>query len=57
MKSKIMSFIVITGNPVDGFQYYGRFSDEPTAIDWADENLSEEDWWVAELINPDRLKE
>lgn len=48
-----MSFIVITGNPVDGFQYYGRFSDEPAAIDWADENLSEEDWWIAELINPD----
>lgn len=40
--------VVISGNPVDGFAYYGPFEDSQTAIASA-ETITEADWWIAEL--------
>ena len=48
-----MSYILIVGNPVDGFKYYGQFSDVDTALNWAEKNLRTEEYWFAELQNPD----
>ena len=51
------NFIVIVGNPVDGFSFYGSFDTESEATDWAgDEYGSMNDWWVAEVI-PTTYKE
>jgi hypothetical protein len=44
--------IIVTGNPVDGFKFFGPFSDREAAVqDWND--LSEGDWWVATVERPD----
>lgn len=42
MKDKI----VVTGNPVDGFHYYGPFSDDEVDVGYFD---FEADWWVAKV--------
>jgi hypothetical protein len=44
-------FILITGNPVQGFQYLGPF-DTHTDAENAGDHLTGGDWWVATL-NPD----
>jgi hypothetical protein len=41
-------YIVVVGDPVDGFEFYGPFNTEPEAIEWAGENLNG-DWWTASL--------
>lgn len=51
-----MDKIIITGNPVNGFTYYGTFSSVDEATDWAGLNLGG-DWWVAELNKPEATKE
>lgn len=38
--------ILITGNPVDGFQYHGPFDSTEDAADWAS-RTQDADWWVA----------
>lgn len=48
-----MSWIVIYGNPQNGFDYTGPFAYPADANDWADENVAREyDWWVAPLQQP-----
>src|SRR5262245_19657920 len=44
-------WIVVTGNPVNGFTFTGPFDDSDAAAEWA-ESLSGEDWWVAEIEPP-----
>jgi hypothetical protein len=39
-------FIVISGNPKDGFTHYGPFDDADQAEEWADENLKDSYWVV-----------
>ena len=43
--------IVITGNPVDGFEYYGPFDSPSQAGDWA-EDLLQQDWWATIVESP-----
>lgn len=43
--------MVCSGNPGDGFSYYGPFDDTTTAENWADREL-DGDWWVIELRKP-----
>lgn len=46
--------VIITGNPVDGFELIGPFDsevDETTLDKYAEGG----DWWVADLIDPNRL--
>lgn len=47
--------IVITGNPISGFAFYGPWSERGDAIDWAQAEV-EADWWIASL-NPARPEE
>jgi len=44
--------MVATGNPVDGFLYYGPFDDFDSAVLWAEEELrgSSDAWWVCDLL-------
>ena len=46
------SFIVIVGDPVDGFRYYGPFDDHDSAVKWAEAELDGERWWVADMEPP-----
>lgn len=48
-----MKWLVIYGNPVDGFRYCGPFDGRGDAFEWADDNVATEyDWWLAELNAP-----
>lgn len=44
--------IVITGNPVDGFGYFGPFDDVEAADAWAERQRFEESYWVHTLETP-----
>jgi len=44
--------IIVAGNPVDGFKFYGPFDDTGSANEWADDNIRNEDWVVGGLIAP-----
>jgi hypothetical protein len=49
-----MQYIIVTGNPVDGFGYIGPFVDRDDAVRYSD-CLSDLDWWIAE-VNPPELE-
>lgn len=44
-------WIAITGNPVDGFSYYGPFENHEGAITFAEKSNFDGDWWIALLHN------
>lgn len=41
--------VIVTGNPADGFDTIGPFTQEHYASEWADEWLPDIDWWVLPL--------
>jgi hypothetical protein len=44
-------WIVVYGNPKDGFTYAGTFGNPDAANAWADEHVAREyDWWIAPMI-------
>lgn len=43
-----LQWVIMAGNPVEGFALYGPYSDRDDAIH-AGENGHLEDWWIAEL--------
>ena len=45
-------FIVIAGNPKDGFSYFGYFGDSEEAADWAESELKNDTWWTVEIDPP-----
>jgi len=42
-------FIIICGNPVDGFGYIGPFKSHGQCTSWAETNLRGTEWWASEL--------
>lgn len=44
--------IVVTGDPISGFQFFGPFPCETDAVDWADRQFNDREWWVAVVSNP-----
>ena len=46
-----MRYILIFGNPVDGFNYRGPFDTHEDAHNYGDPII--EEWWIAELTPPD----
>lgn len=48
-----MKYILIFGNPVDGFTYLGPFDSTEEANDYADDKIRRDDWWVAILDKPE----
>lgn len=47
--------ILITGNPVDGFEYFGPFKTGEEAITYGEDWLSS-DWWIALLRGKEELE-
>lgn len=47
--------ILITGNPVDGFEYFGPFKTGKEAITYGEERLGN-DWWIAPLRGKEELE-
>jgi hypothetical protein len=50
MPDKVI-FIVVVGNPAQGFTTYGPFSSGDEATAWA-EQITDDTWWVDTLIPP-----
>ncbi len=46
-----MKYIIVYGNPIDGFNFRGPFDSTVDAIFSAEDADPDENWWVAEL-NP-----
>lgn len=49
-------FIVVTGTPIDGFRFFGPFSDGNEATEYAATNCESdhcESWWVVKLEKPE----
>jgi hypothetical protein len=48
---KEAKYIVVEGNPADGFTYYGPFKNFAAAHEWAVNNrkLDKRDWWAIPL--------
>lgn len=42
-------YIVASGNPSDGFTYYGPFINQQSAHDWATRQRFDDDWWTLPL--------
>jgi hypothetical protein len=47
-------WIIVTGNPIDGFRFYGPFSSSGDACQWTEDNskIIDPDWYLAELLRP-----
>ena len=43
-------WIVVQGNPSDGFIFHGPFKTSDDALDYADKNL--DSWWIVQLTKP-----
>ena len=48
-----MKYIMITGNPVDGFSFTGPFDTHDEAVNYG-ENFHSGDWWIAPLVGGDK---
>lgn len=46
-----MAFIVVTGDPVGGFEHIGPFTQPQFAAEWADEWLDTISWWIVPLLS------
>jgi hypothetical protein len=48
-----MTYLIITGNPVDGLRFIGPFDSAEEANQHADDLMaSYEEWWTAEMEAP-----
>jgi hypothetical protein len=45
-------YVIMEGNPFEGFQFYGTFPDVDSASEWAEKDCDWE-WWLINLVNPD----
>jgi hypothetical protein len=43
-------WVVISGNPVDGFFYYGPFDSAEAAASAAEDSVLDADWWISKLL-------
>jgi hypothetical protein len=52
-----LMYILITGDPVEGFEYHGPFTDEHEAISYGEKHFPDSYWWDVELEDKDDVKE
>jgi hypothetical protein len=52
-----MKWIVINGNPIDGYKYYGAFALCEQAHQWGNDYFDESGYYIAELIEPQEEEE
>jgi hypothetical protein len=48
-----MKYIIVFGNPVDGFTFVGPYNNYGDAMAQA-EKIKDETWWIANLIMPEK---
>jgi len=41
--------IIVTGNPLDGLEFYGPFDTSDEAGEWAEKKIPNNEWWIATL--------
>jgi hypothetical protein len=46
-------FIIITGNPADGFNYWGPYPTAEDASRTADRIFRSCDWWITNISDPE----
>lgn len=54
MSLQITGYIIVAGNPINGFFYYGPFIDSDAALTWARASI-EVEWWAVKLEGPVRF--
>ncbi len=47
--------LVVAGNVVDGLVHYGPFDSSENANDWAEQELRQDEWVVADLKSPGEI--
>lgn len=52
LPEKMGMHVILTGNPVNGFEAVGPFKVPSAAIEWATDNL-DADWWPMQLKAPE----
>jgi len=45
-------YILVEGNPLSGFNFYGPFDNEAAAVRYAERDPEDDEWWVADLLEP-----
>ena len=50
------TWIVCSGNPADGFTYYGPFDDHELAENWGT-MMCRDGWWIISLVDPNTVEE
>lgn len=51
-----MKSILVLGNPVDGFTFFGPFENTEAAVDHGNTRIRTTNWWAANLIEPPKPK-
>jgi hypothetical protein len=41
--------VVLVGNPLDGIAVFGPFNTYDEALDWAEGNANDGEWWITKL--------
>lgn len=44
---------IATGDPLNGFRYYGPFDSTLDAVNWAKTKRNDEDWWLIPMTRPE----
>lgn len=47
-----MQYVILAGNPINGFEVFGPFNSEHDASNFAD-SLEDREWWLTPLTSPD----
>lgn len=45
-------YMIVVGNPSEGFEYYGPFDSRTDAVEWASDDCEGADWWVIPIKHP-----
>lgn len=50
--SEPIPHIIVTGNPVEGFEFIGPFDSDVDAARYGNEDPDMEEWWISPLDRP-----
>lgn len=50
--TRLTSYLIVSGNPIDGLVHHGPFETSRDAIAWADATIDDDEWWIARLSSP-----
>jgi hypothetical protein len=49
--------IIVRGDPINGLSFIGPFKTGNDALDWAEMNLHDTDWWTTPLMAQKSLED